>query len=306
MDIGTRLAVTLMVVVGMMTVSMPVHAASDIEFGLASPSIGDLRRAEQRLGFPASLVSLYADFAQPFPRANVDAVHDGGAAALISWEPWDWMAGGSLDQPEFSMASIAAGAHDDAISAWLGDAQQATERGRVIVRFAPEMNGGWNPWSPGVNGTTPGDVVAAWRHVHDVAQAIGAASVEWMWNPNVILAGTTPLWRLYPGDAYVDLIGLDGFNWGTSRPGTRWQSFRELFEPTVRRLRILAPSKPWGVAETASTPMGGNKALWTTNALQQAQRLGADFFVWFDVDKETDWRITSEDRLLQIVRSALR
>lgn len=202
------------------------------------------------------------------------------------------------------MKSIAAGAHDEAISAWLGDAQRATAGGRVIVRFAPEMNGNWNPWSPGVSGTTAEDVIAAWRHMIDVAHAIGATSVEWMWNPNVILAGTTPLWRLYPGDAYVDLIGLDGFNWGTSRLGSRWQSFRELFEPTVRRLRILAPGKPWGVAETASTRIGGDKARWTQNSLQQAQRLGAEFFVWFDFEKEMDWRLTNDDQLLRVVRAA--
>ena len=204
------------------------------------------------------------------------------------------------------MASVAAGVHDEAISTWLSAAQQATARGRVIVRFAPEMNGDWNPWSPGVGGTTTSDYVAAWRHVVDVARSIGATNVEWMWNPNVALPHSTPLWRLYPGSEYVDLIGLDGFNWGTSRPGSRWQSFRDLFEPTVRRLRVIAPDKPWGVAETASARIGGNKVLWTRNALSQAQRLSAQFFVWFDFDKETDWRLTNDERLLEVVRAALR
>lgn len=306
MRLRTRVATVLVAIVGMFAMALPANAEVELKFGLASPSVDELRQAEARLGFPVSIVSLYADFVAPFPSATVAAVHGGNAAALISWEPWDWTAGGSLDQPAFSMASIAAGVHDETIATWLGAAQQATAGGRVIVRFAPEMNGDWNPWSPGVNGTTPGDVVAAWRHVHDVANSVGATSVEWMWNPNVILPGSTPLWRLYPGDAYVDLIGLDGFNWGTSRPGSRWQSFRELFEPTVRRLRVIAPDKPWGVAETASAGVGGSKAQWTQNALNQARRLGAEFFVWFDFEKETDWRLTSDEQLLQIVRMTLR
>ncbi len=286
--------------------SASAGAADDLAFGLASPSIEQLRAAESRLGFRAGIVSLYSDFVQPFPSSDVAAVHAGGAAALISWEPWDWAADGALEQPAFALARVAAGAHDDAIVSWLTAAGAAAGQGRVIVRFAPEMNGGWRPWSPGVNGTTPADVVAAWRHVHDIAQRVGASEVEWMWNPNVITPGSTPLWRLYPGGDVVDLVGLDGFNWGTTRSWSHWESFRTLFEPTVRRIRVLAPDKPWGVAETASASLGGNKRAWTRHAFAQAHRLGAQFLVWFDFDKETDWRLTHDERLLRIARNAMR
>lgn len=74
----------LMVAIGMVCMTVPAQAASDLQLGLATPSIDSLRQAEARLGFPVSIVSLYADFVQPFPHASVDAVHGGGAAALIS------------------------------------------------------------------------------------------------------------------------------------------------------------------------------------------------------------------------------
>lgn len=73
-----------MVAIGMVGMTVPAQAASDLQLGLATPSIDSLRQAEARLGFPVSIVSLYAGFVQPFPHASVDAVHGGGAAALIS------------------------------------------------------------------------------------------------------------------------------------------------------------------------------------------------------------------------------
>jgi beta-mannanase len=36
------------------------------------------------------------------------------------------------------------------------------------LRFAHEMNGKWQPWSPGVNGNTAARYVIAWRHVHHI------------------------------------------------------------------------------------------------------------------------------------------
>jgi hypothetical protein len=31
--------------------------------------------------------------------------------------------------------------------------------------------------------------------------------------------------NLYPGDAYVDWMGVDGYNWGTSQVGSKWRAF---------------------------------------------------------------------------------
>ena len=39
-----------------------------------------------------------------------------------------------------------------------------------------------------------------------------------MWAPNAVYTGSAPLADLYPGDAYVDLVGLSNYNWGHYRP----------------------------------------------------------------------------------------
>jgi beta-mannanase len=155
------------------------------------------------------------------------------------------------------------------------------------------MNGDWYPWSAGVNGNTAADYVDAWRHVHDVFTAHGADDVRWVWAPNVVHPGSTPLPALYPGDAYVDVLGVDGYNWGTSVSWGSWVSGRQVFEQTFAELRVLAPTKPLLVTETASSELGGSKSAWVQDLVTWSAGQGLLGVIWFDEDKETDWRMAS-------------
>jgi len=76
--------------------------------------------------------------------------------------------------------------------------------------------------------------------------AQGATNVKWVWSPNVRYGAELPLANLYPGSAYVDWLGLDGYNWGLDPhlPRPAWQSFEEIFGATYREVTALAPGNP--------------------------------------------------------------
>jgi beta-mannanase len=168
------------------------------------------------------------------------------------------------------------------------------------------MNGNWYPWAEGVNGNGPGDYAAAWRHAHDVVAATGAANITWVWNPNVPYWGSTSLDGLYPGAAYVDAVALDGYNWGTSAAWSSWISPSELFGPGLSDLRRLAPGKQVLVAETASAEHGGSKADWNTALISYlAAQTDVTAVVWFNFNKETDWRIDSSSSSATALAAAL-
>lgn len=283
----------------------PATPAPPTAFGLALWTEAQREQTLAAIGRAPVIESLYADFVQPFPAIAVNRAHRRGADALISWEPWDWQVGPSVDQPDFSLRSIISGKHDAYIRDWLRAAGDAADGGAVVIRFAPEMNGDWNPWSAGVNGNTAAQYVTAWKHVRRLARQVGAKGLQWMWNPSVSYEGSTPMSSLYPGPGQVDLIGLDGFNWGTLRPWSHWQSYDEVFASSIRELRTLAPGKPWGIAETASTAAGGDKGAWIADAFRRARQQGATFFIWFEMDKETDWRIASTPNGSSAVLAAL-
>src|SRR4051794_4515182 len=296
-------ALSLVILVGMRTAAPSAATArGQTLFGITAPSLTALDQAESAIGAHAAIVGTYADWAHTpdFPRASAEAINRRGAVPMISWEPWDSWRGGA-DQPRYALSRIAAGEHDALIDRWAADV--AAYRRPVLVRLAPEMNGDWLPWSTGVNGNRSGDYAAAWRHVRARFRRAGAGNAVWVWNPIAAYAGATPLRELFPGSAQVDWVAVDGYNWGNARPWG-WQSYADIFAPTVHALGALAPGRPLMIAETGSAP-GARKAAWVTDTLRRARADGVDAVVWFEYAKETDWRLSESPAAAAAARAVL-
>jgi beta-mannanase len=172
-----------------------------------------------------------------------------------------------------------------------------------------EMNGDWYPWGGTVNGNSAKDYVRAWRRMHDIFSRVGATNVRWVWSPHADdVPGTkaNAFERYYPGSAYVDVLALDGYNWGSS-PGSfgGWRSFDQIFVAPYARLARLGPQPIW-IAETASDTVGGDKAAWIGDMFDfAAKRPRLRAIVWFDVLKERDWRATSPAAAVDSLRAGL-
>jgi beta-mannanase len=255
--------------------------------------VGNLDSFVATTGRNAGFYSTYQDWAhRPWYNSDLEQIANRGASHMITWEPRDYT--GGMSQPAYSLQAIAAGAHDAFIREW---ARGAAAWGRPFyLRFMHEMNGDWYPWGRGVNGNTPADSIAAWRHVHDVVVSEGATNVRWVWSPNVMYGSNYPFADMYPGDAYVDWVALDGYNWGGVRSWMGWQDLTSIFGPSYDLLTQIAPSKPVMIAETASTELSGDKAAWIRQAFFEQlptrfPRVSA--VIWFSLSSETDWRIDS-------------
>src|SRR3954466_1574224 len=234
-------------------------------FGMNVASLRKLDEAESALGARTALVGTFSDWvhAPDFPRELAEAVNDRGAVLLISWEPWD-SENGSADQSAYALKRIVAGDHDALIDRWAH--QVAEYRRPVLLPFSAEMNGDWLPWSTGVNGNRAGEYVAAWRHVRARFRRAGADNAVWVWNPIASYDGSMPLRDLFPGPRDVDRLAVDGYNCGAAREWG-WQSYADIFAPTVRTFSSLAPRLPAMIAETGSAP-GPRKAAWVSDTLR--------------------------------------
>jgi hypothetical protein len=284
----------------------PGPSAARLRFGTGTPggpaATAELDDVAFLAGEAPSVVLSYKDFNQPPPLAELDSVRARGAVTLLAWEPWTWGAGTS--QPAYALDRITAGDFDPYLRQW-GQALAAWGH-PVMLRFGHEMNGDWYPWSEQVNSNGPGDYVAAWRHVHDTVVSAGATNVAWVWNPNVPYTGATELSGLYPGASYVDAVALDGYNWGTSASWGTWISPADLFGGGLSQLRTLAPGKEILIAETSSAEQGGSKPAWNTSLISYlAAQADITAVVWFNFNKETDWRINSSPASADALRSAL-
>ena len=252
----SKLAVALAFSVIAMSTAVPAvqgasgdaRTTSQVRLGAYIPdslwTIDGLKAYRQKVGRrPAFVMDMLNWETRTVETRRLDAIIDRGSRPIISWVP---AIGSSLNQPEFRMRAIADGAHDAWIRPWAHEL--AVWGKKVHIRFAYEMNGDWAPWCVGVNGNTSADFVDAWRHVVDVFRQEGATNVKWIWSPNVEVPGqTTPFADVYPGDAYVDWIALDGYNWGTSRGWGQWRSFSSIFGSSYAAVTALS-SRPLMIA----------------------------------------------------------
>lgn len=284
----------------------PAISSSPLRFGVGTPggplATSELDQAASLAGEVPSVILSYKDFNQAPPVPELDAARNRGATTLVTWEPWAW--GSGTEQPAYALDRVAAGDFDQYLQQW--GAALASWGHPVMLRFGHEMNGDWYPWAEGVNGNGPGDYAAAWRHVHDVVTGTGATNITWVWNPNVPYWGSTPLDGLYPGPGYVDAVALDGYNWGTSAAWSSWIAPAELFGPGLAELRRIAPGKQVLIAETSSAEQGGSKADWNTALIRYlAAQADVTAVVWFNFNKETDWRINSSTSSSAALAAAL-
>jgi hypothetical protein len=239
-----------------------------------------------------------------FPRASVDAIAAAGATPVISWEPMFYRRADNAETMVEAEA-ILRGDYDAYLAAF---AREAAAWGRpLLIRFAHEMNLARYHWGgpPAAYGpASPARYQAMWRHVVEVFRRSGAANVRWAFVPNcepVPGPSAGAPWNTarayYPGDAYVDVLGMDGYNWGDTQTPERhgwrsaWRGFADTFRAMRDELRAIAPDKPLYVFETASAPTGGDKAAWIAELASTAQTWGLAGVVWFEVSKEVDWRL---------------
>ena len=268
------------------------RAQQPVAWGAFTPGAPESRATmdafNARVGRRAAIWHTYKSFDQEaFPTITVGTAHDAGGVPLITWEPFN--------RP---LRNIARGDYDGYIR---NSARQAVAFGKpILLRFAHEMNGDWYPWGLGVNGNSAGDYIAAWRHVVRVFRNENAHNVKHVWAPN-----TGSFSTLWPGDDYVDYLGLDGYNWGAKYDN--WESFEQVFDSSYRQIVRLS-KKPLLITEFAANERGGDKAAWVRHAFSRevAQRYPQiRALVWFDENKEADWRVNSSDATLSAMRSAL-
>jgi hypothetical protein len=213
-----------------------------------------------------------ADWTGAVTKADLAA----GRIPLVNWEPH-----------HIDFAKIIDGSLDSTITARANGSKALGKK--FFLDFAAEMNGD-EAWS----GNNAPLYVSAYRHIHDLFVAAGATNVVWAWCPNVTdtPGGNRTTMDYYPGDSYVDWTGVDGYNWGTTNSGG-WQTFLQVFQDIYPLL--AAKKKPILIGEMASTEAGGNKAKWIDEIVPTLRTRFPLIkgVVWFDINKETDWRISS-------------
>jgi hypothetical protein len=232
-----------------------------------------------------------------FPTQLIRGLRERRITPVVYWQPTD------PSDPSAGVyeryRNIAAGRHDRYIRAWAKAARDFG--GPVIVRFAHEMNGTWFPWSLTNHDNSPERFKQAWRHVVTIFRNVGARNVRFLWTPfqRCTTCSTAEYADFYPGNRYVDYVGVTAINWGD----IQWTSFPGLIDEPLTTLRALTRTdrRPWGkpviLPEIASHWAGGDKAAWLNEAYLGAYARWPNIraMAYFDYDMtfagQPDWRL---------------
>jgi len=283
-------------------------------FGLAVEGLPEqpqvFQDKENKTGLPVSMVNFFLQWPQDpeemnFPGKTLEAVHSFGAMAVVTWEPMYYDSHGQ--EHMIAAGDILQGRYDDYIQGFASRIKDLEYP--VIIRFAHEMNldryhwgGSREEYGP----ESPERYQEMFQYVVKRFRDEDAGNALFAFCPN---AGSVPSpeqgahWNkarnYYPGDDYVDVLGMDGYNWAYTRTmeehgwQSSWRSFEEIFEHIYSELTSISPEKPLFVFETASPAEGGDRDVWVQNAFETASRWGLDGIIWFQVDKEEDWRLAA-------------
>ncbi len=227
-----------------------------------------------------AVVLWYIHWSDPFPAKEAEIVAKNNSIPMLTWEPW--LAKG-LDP-------IINEEQEAYIEQFI---QAAKAYGKpILLRFAHEMNGNWYPWD-GVHNSSE-KYKKAWLYIYNVKQKLKANNILLVWCPNNRSLPNKPwnqIKNYYPGDQYVDWVGMDGYNWGYGNNET----FDQVFSDIYRELIKLC-DKPIMIGEFATAGNDQAKTAWFKDALEQLKTKYSKvkLICWFNINKERDWRVAPD------------
>lgn len=255
------------------------------------PGNDTLANVESKVEKQANIQAVFTGFGDPFPAyLGTICSSNSSKTLLVFWENYG-----------YSLDNIIAGNYDSYIQSFAN--QTAQYPCPVIISLFHEMNGNWDDWDGTMPGNSPAKIIAAWKHIHNLFSAYPVLNVTWAWAVNNTsvpdVTGNQPS-DYYPGDAYVDYVGVDGFNFANP-----WQTFGEVFDTAITKLQTY--HKPIYIFSMGSTA-GSSKAAWITEGLGTHIKTYPNVkgWVWFNMnDRGTNWLIDSDPASLSAFKSVL-
>ncbi|MGH9002037.1 MAG: hypothetical protein ACRDYV_02800, partial [Acidimicrobiia bacterium] len=266
----------------------------DRHTGALTPAVQHILETESAVGRRMDINNNYYEFvdiannwdpakaAVPFDAAN-PATYDGRGLSRLAW--WDVSLGRIplVSWACMNSANINAGQYDEVIRK-TGEAFKALGA-EFFMRYCWEMDGSKriededdvdNDGNESeLHVGEPEDFIRAWNRIYDIIAApdvpmthqvplkvarVGAKNVVWVWCGNAAHFKDTNdaghyAWDYYPGDATVEWISADGYNWALSRRNAeadyerdRWRGFIEIFDEFMAWARSTGPI-PAGLLE---------------------------------------------------------
>ena len=233
-----------------------------VDFGIFEPTYPVYKYRLQMLekifdyNFPVALT--YNNFSLPFKKDYMYKAKEEGKTIEYTLYTTDIINGAEQD----ITLKILNGEYDD----YLNDLSDSFNQYDfpVLFRLNNEMNGGWVAYSSYHVGKDTDLYKECWRYIYRKFQEKGVDNLIFVWNPNELSFpgyAFNHYLSYYPGNDYVDVVGLTAYNTGNYYNGETWRTFEEAYDhfyyDYVDRFK-----HPMMITEYSCSSTGGNKPAW--------------------------------------------
>lgn len=243
--------------------------SNGVKWGIYQPDFRDMPKIyyiEEHIGHKFDIVLHYNDILETYNpyqvRDVLDKAYAEGRTVELTLQPNRDSSG------ENTLFALLDGKYDEFLHAYAKDVAEFSHP--VLFRLCNEMNGDWCEYS-GYRMSLDTELYRElYRYIYSIFEEHNADNVIWVWNPNG-KSFPNVKWNsermYYPGNKYVDVLGLTLYNTGNFYEGEKWTEFEELYAPLYANAS-KEYNMPFMITEFASARCGGNKEEWTRNMLE--------------------------------------
>jgi hypothetical protein len=230
---------------------------------------------EGKIGRRLAAIRVYYNWDSPFPDTDVTWFKNNGYALLLSVKS-ERRNHTFVQWRDIANAQPGSALHNDIVT-WANRIKSLGTHVYFTFNHEPET-------SLNSSGQGP-DFIAAWRKVVTVFRGQGVTNADYLWIMTAFSFKARDRRRAvdwYPGEAYIDYMGADAYNWYNCRPGTSnpWNSLEQLLNP----MRLFAQGRTikglmvpeWASTEDSAQP--GRKAQWFADARALFKKPGWEGF----------------------------
>jgi Glycosyl hydrolase family 26 len=239
--------------------------------------LGALSDMETAVGRQFDVVRIFTSWERPWPDSYANRLAANDQIPLLSVKP-KRDNGAVIRWANIAAAAPNSSLYNDIVD-WADNVKAFP--GPVYFTFHHEAEASANlPYG------TDAEFIQAWRKVVEVFRAEGVTNATYLWIATDFSFATKPTERRYaakwyPGDAWVDAIGADAYNWVDCRQRNEgWRSLQQIIEP-LRQFGLAHPTKELWLPEFATVEDPNDldrKADWLRDATALFQQPGWEQF----------------------------
>lgn len=247
------------------------------------------KKLENEVDFEFPLLLEYIYYWEDFPTEGMQQAYDDGKVVELTMQCSSVM---NEDLDNFNpFFDVLDGVADENLRRFAKDAAKFGKP--FIFRLNNEMNSDWTSYGGPIILNDPDLYVEVWRRIYRIFQEEGVNNAIWVFNPNNISfppCGYNSSLAYYPGNEYVQMFGITGYNTGDyykEKYGEKWRSFSEIYDEIYKNFEPQFSAFPWIITEFASASAGGDKVKWIEDMFTDLKKYPEiKAAVWFN---SCDW-----------------